>query len=173
MESEDSSSNDSFKSDGQNDDNKTRESSGSIEDLANIGENEMESLNMSHQDLSDVSDLESGQSSDEKSKLDKFDGHEVKDLREKLDERKNLLQGLESSNGYEAKEKKTDEDVLDFEAEEGECNDEKDDVSHNKVCFRIKFIGFRLLVHHKVYFNKYRTIQIKKLFYPSLKKVKN
>lgn len=136
MESEDSSSNDSFKSDEQNEKTKTRESSRSNEGLPNIGENE--SLNMSHQDLSDVSDLESGQSSDEKGKLDKFDANEVKDLREKLDEKKSYSQGLEGSNGYDAKENKTtDEDVLDFEAEEGECNDEKDDIPHFKVCCRL------------------------------------
>lgn len=117
METEDSSSNDSFKSDGQKEKPTSRDSSRSNDDQTPIiGENEAESLNMSHHDLSDVSDLES----DEKSNLET---QTVKDLREKLDE----LKGVENSNGYDTKEKKTDEDVLDFEAEEGECNDEKDD----------------------------------------------
>lgn len=128
MESEDSSSNDSFKSDGQNEKPKSRDSSPSTEVFPKIGEIETESL--SHNDLSDVSDLES---SDEKSNTENFDTHGIKDLREKLDEKKILQKGIENSNGCDAKEKKTDEDILDFEAEEGECNDDKDDLFHKKV----------------------------------------
>lgn len=155
MESEDSVSNDSFKSgqDSARVKSSSRESSPSTHSVKNekssaINEversesqnsqdstkaenndcnTEKETLNISHEDLSDVSDIESGQSfEDKKSKPG------IKDLREKLDERKNYLKGLEKSNGYN-EEKKTDEDVLDFEAEEGECNEGKDDVDTNKV----------------------------------------
>lgn len=142
MESEDSSSNDSFKSDGQTEIKKAEDAS---EALPSIGENEADSLNMSHNDLSDVSDLESGQSSDEKSNIE-IDTHRVKDLREKLDEKKSLQQGTEGSNGYDTKEKKADEDILDFEAEEGECNDEKEDLSHNKVSSKTTFVQLDDLV---------------------------
>lgn len=157
MESEDSVSNDSFKSGQESTKAKSssRESSPSTHSIKNEepcaineaersespnsqdsikAENndcnpEKETLNISHEDLSDVSDLESGQSfEDKKAKPG------LKDLREKLDERKNYLKGLEKSNGYSnIEEKKTDEDVLDFEAEEGECNEGKDDTDINKV----------------------------------------
>lgn len=143
MESEDSSSNDSFKSDEQTENKKAQDS---CEALPSIGENEADSLNMSHNDLSDVSDLESGQSSDEKSNIEIVDTHRVKDLREKLDEKKSSQQGTEGSNGYDTKEKKTDEDLLDFEAEEGECNDEKEDLSHNKVSSKTTFVELSNLV---------------------------
>ncbi|XP_063709598.1 zinc finger CCCH domain-containing protein 18 isoform X2 [Culicoides brevitarsis] len=122
METEDTSSNDSFKS--SNRKPSSRGSSQSNEEVSNTAENEAECLNMSHNDLSDVSDLES----DEKSNTEKLENEKSKDLRKKLEE----IKGMDNSNGYDVKEKRTDEDVLDFEAEEGECNDEKDDILTSK-----------------------------------------
>lgn len=130
MESDDSSSNESFKS---NDEQIERRKSHSMQSNAPtdecrlVGDNKNDSLDMSHQDLSDVSDLESGHSSEAKFKNDT---HDVKDLRQMLDKNK---ASLENSNGFTTKERKADEEVLDFEAEEGECNDEKDETSQNKV----------------------------------------
>lgn len=116
-------------SDGDDDDDK--------DDLQN-GEKRMDGPRaISHEDLSDVSDLESPLSQhDDDDKVDEHenddDEHEkrtITDLRQKLDERKNQLKAIDdekintSPTKLEMAEKKNDEDALDFEAEEGECNE--------------------------------------------------
>ncbi|XP_037051037.1 serine/arginine repetitive matrix protein 2 isoform X6 [Bradysia coprophila] len=107
------------------------------DDLQN-GEKRMDGPRaISHEDLSDVSDLESPLSQhddDEKGDEHENDDDELEkrtitDLRQKLDERKNQLKAIDdekintSPTKMEIAEKKNDEDALDFEAEEGECNE--------------------------------------------------
>lgn len=77
------------------------------------------------------------------------------DLRKKLDERKNQLKAFQENNKNDSgsldpvkpvvvnvpvtEEKKNDEDALDFEAEEGECNDP---VPEEKVEAKVLFLSF-------------------------------
>lgn len=76
--------------------------------------------NISHDDLSDVSDLESPPPEDQ---FDRKSPVQVSDLRQKIEERKQKDKqngdGIMNDNG----EKNIDEDVLDFEEEEGECRE--------------------------------------------------
>lgn len=104
-------------------------------------EKSKEGLNISHEDLSDVSDLESAPSDNEKDDQEEEDDDEISadktkitDLRMRLDEKKNQLKSMDDktekdqTNGTAEHslndlDKKNDEDALDFEAEEGECNE--------------------------------------------------
>lgn len=94
-------------------------------------EKSKEALNISHEDLSDVSDLESAPSDNEKDDEEEDDEisaekTNITDLRMRLDEKKNQLKSMDDKpeNGTEIdSDKKNDEDALDFEAEEGECNE--------------------------------------------------
>ena len=85
----------------------------------------MATLNISHDDLSDVSDLESPppESNDTNDQFDRKSPVQVSDLRQKIEERKQKDKqngdGIMNDNG----EKNIDEDVLDFEEEEGECRE--------------------------------------------------
>lgn len=69
---------------------------------------------------------------------DNIEKSSMTDLRKKLDERKNQLKAFQENNKNDSgqenarpvavvapvtEEKKNDEDALDFEAEEGECNE--------------------------------------------------
>lgn len=88
-------------------------------------------INLSHEDLSDVSDLESAPISPEEVDGDQspVDGLKVSDLRQKIEERKQKQNG---SGLTEALERKNDEDALDFEAEEGECREVVEPVVEKK-----------------------------------------
>lgn len=100
-------------------------------------------INISHDDLSDVSDLDSAVASpaasekaDDEEQEDELKKASVVDLRQKLDERKKTHDQKDAHSKQspsivdeinDIMDKKHDEDALDFEAEDGECNDEKED----------------------------------------------
>uniref|UniRef100_A0A336LBP2 CSON006609 protein n=1 Tax=Culicoides sonorensis TaxID=179676 RepID=A0A336LBP2_CULSO len=121
MESEESLSNDSFKS--QKRKSKSKESS----PVKGNTEKEKCQLDMSHEDLSDVSDLESDDTNSQKFKNGKPSSHDSIDLRNKLEQKKNIPKAILTSP--DKNEKKNDEDILDFEAEEGECNEERNEMT--------------------------------------------
>lgn len=90
-------------------------------------------MNLSHEDLSDISDLDSiGGGSDDEQSLKKTSGEisavpkPANDLRFKLDEAKNRkLNDKQLTNPPEKTSKIEDgEEQLDFEAEDGECIEE-------------------------------------------------
>lgn len=91
---------------------------------------EKQKLNLSHEDLSDVSDLDSiGAASDDEHNSKKDDTEVTKvpnDLRLKLEEAKNRkLNDKQPTNPPEKTSKTEDgEEQLDFEAEDGECVEE-------------------------------------------------
>lgn len=115
-------------------------------DAANSGIDHHDGINISHEDLSDVSDLESAVPSP--APFDKDDDAKpadapITDLRQKINEKKSQQKAMEDrpAEGRPTKQSpsivdelndinkkhKNDEDALDFEAEDGECADEKDD----------------------------------------------
>lgn len=121
--------------------------SSDVGDAANSSTDRLDGINMSHEDLSDVSDLDSAVPSP--ANIDNVDGAEKKtdeptapvvDLRQRINERKSQQKALdEKANDSKKspsivdelndidKRHKNDEDALDFEAEDGECADEKDE----------------------------------------------
>uniref|UniRef100_A0A6B2EL73 Putative zinc finger c-x8-c-x5-c-x3-h type n=1 Tax=Phlebotomus kandelakii TaxID=1109342 RepID=A0A6B2EL73_9DIPT len=102
---------------------------------------EKKSFDLAHEDLSDVSDVDSGSSLsgnnlpqwEESPRKDDNDNSEtvrVTDLREKLNARKKGGEEfMVATNGTKYEEKRNDEDALDFEAEDGECPDEGKEVT--------------------------------------------
>lgn len=129
---------------------------GNEENMNGIKDSKQKSdaINISHDDLSDVSDLDSAVASPAIS--DKINDDEnddeiktplITDLRQKLDERKKSLEHKEIDSNRtnnnkkspsivdeinDIMDKKHDEDALDFEAEDGECNDEKEEKQEQK-----------------------------------------
>lgn len=92
---------------------------------------EKHKMNLSHEDLSDVSDLDSlggGSDDDNRKKNISESATSSKpptDLRQKLDEAKNRKTSDKHSNPPEKTSKTEDgEEQLDFEAEDGECIEE-------------------------------------------------
>lgn len=115
-------------------------------DAANSASEHHDGINISHEDLSDVSDLESATASPapfDKDAEAKASAAPVADLRQKINEKKSQQKAIDdkSTDGRSHKQSpsivdelndinkkhKNDEDALDFEAEDGECADEKDD----------------------------------------------
>lgn len=101
---------------------------GKDSDNENSKPTEQPKLNLSHEDLSDVSDLDSlGAQSDEETsdKLKTETSNKPTDLRHKLDEAKNRK--LNDIPNIPEKTSKTEdgEEQLDFEAEDGECIEER------------------------------------------------
>lgn len=154
--------------------NSRNSSVSSIQDAPNSSTEQLrnDGINISHEDLSDVSDLESAVASpinDDKEEDDKIEVKNflsklhlknqlnqlnsqdqkndeaavVMDLRQKINEKKIQQKALEDKNSENKgnkqspsivdelndinKKHKNDEDALDFEAEDGECADEKED----------------------------------------------
>lgn len=108
-------------------------------------------MNLSHEDLSDVSDLDSlgGGSDDETEDIKTADSEPksplktANDLRHKLDEAKNRKMNDKQINPPEKTSKTEDgEEQLDFEAEDGECvedtkpRSEKDEGNHIEIVER-------------------------------------
>ncbi|XP_059622335.1 zinc finger CCCH domain-containing protein 18 [Phlebotomus argentipes] len=105
---------------------------------------EKKGFDLAHEDLSDVSDVDSESSlsgnnlpqweeSPPRRKDGESDGVKVTDLREKLNARKKGDEEFVATNGTKyGEEKKNDEDALDFEAEDGECPDESKEVAPKK-----------------------------------------
>ncbi|XP_055693516.1 zinc finger CCCH domain-containing protein 18 isoform X2 [Lutzomyia longipalpis] len=108
---------------------------------------EKKTFDLAHEDLSDVSDVDSGSSLSgnnlqlsppPKEDEDDVEMMKVTDLREKLNARKKVEEhkdefgATNGGTGRLGEEKRTDEDALDFEAEDGECADDGKDVVHTK-----------------------------------------
>lgn len=116
-------------------------------DVANSSLDRQDGIHISHEDLSDVSDLDSAVASpavnDEDNASNKEnDGpdEEITDLRQKINEKKKALEGKSNDNKSNKhspsivdelndinKKHKNDEDALDFEAEDGECAEEREE----------------------------------------------
>lgn len=104
-----------------------------IADLSDVDfddEQKTDPVEKKSKDLSDVSDEEIG-SPKKRSGTELITNSEMQDLRLKLEEKK--VTGLPMNVNGKESNLINDEDALDFEAEEGECNDIKDVIIEHTV----------------------------------------